>query len=172
MACEGASERGYGRWLQSTLDSLDYFVHIDSWLPGHGGGDYLSLVEESIAHINRERRRDRAYKITSVLLDTTQKGDNLGRDHKADKLARDNGLFVIWQDPDHEAFLLRHLPGCETLRPPVGRTMAKLLENMPAYKKGMPATELNRILDAGSLKRAFGVERAFAEFLNEIGYTG
>lgn len=100
VACEGASERGYGRWLQTTLDLLDYFVHIDPWLPGHGGGDYLSLVEESIAHIDRERKRDRAYKITAVLLDTTQKGDSSVRDRKADKLARDKGLFVIWQDPD------------------------------------------------------------------------
>jgi len=172
VACEGASERGYGRWLQSILDSQDYYVHIESWLPGRGGGDYLSLVEESIAYIDREKRRDRPYKIMAILLDTTQKGDNPTRDNKAEMLARGKGIFVIWQDPDHEAFLLRHLPGCETLKPPVGRTMAKLLENVPTYKKGMPATELNRILNADCLKRAYGAETAFAAFLNEIGYTG
>ena len=84
VACEGASERGYGRWLQSILDSLEYYVHIESWLPGRGGGDYLSLVEESISHINREKRRDRPYKITAILLDTTQKGNNRQRDVKAE----------------------------------------------------------------------------------------
>lgn len=172
VVCEGASERGYGRWLHSILDSLGYYVHIVPWLPGAGGGDYLFLVEESIKHINLERKRGRPYKITSILLDTTQKGNNAVRDRKADKLTRSAGLYVIWQDPDHEAFLLRHLPRCETLRPPVGRTMAKLLENLPSYRKGMAGAELNQILNADCLRRAYGVEVAFAEFLNEIGYTG
>lgn len=172
MVCEGASERGYGRWLHYILDSLGHYVHIDPWLPGAGGGDYLFLVEESIKHITQERKRGRPYKITSILLDTTQKGINAKRDDKADTLGRDKGLCVIWQDPDHEAFLLRHLPGCETLRPSAGRTMDKLIENLPTYRKGMAGSELRLILDANCLRRAYGVEREFEEFLNEIGYTG
>jgi hypothetical protein len=33
------------------------------------------------------------------------------------RLAQAAHLHLLWQEPSHEALLLRHLDGCQTLRP-------------------------------------------------------
>ncbi len=170
VACEGRSERSYGRWLQFICDQRQLNIHLDSWIGGLGGGDFLSLVKAAVNHAKRERRRNRSYEVKGLLLDTTQRGHSSDRDQRAYQLANDDGLQLIWQDPDHEAFLLRHLPECETLRPPVGTTLRELQRHWPSYRKGMSALSLMKRLDNGSLDQILVVEYDLHVFLKSCGF--
>ena len=78
----------------------------------------------------------------------------------------------IWQEPNHEAMLLRHLPGCEALRPMTAAAVdAHLRRHWPAYAKPMSANDLAARLDANSLRRALRVEAELAVFLRDLGFT-
>lgn len=171
LSCEGSSERSYGRWLQTISERRGLHIHINSWIGGKGGGDFLSLVEAAVTHAKMERRGKRPYDVKGLLLDVTQKGRNGIRDQKAYHLAEEDSLKLIWQDPDHEAFLLRHLPGCETLHPAVGMTLRELIKHWPEYDKGMPALNLIKRIDSGSLDQILTVEQDLRIFLELCGFN-
>jgi hypothetical protein len=52
--------------------------------------------------------------VRAVLLDTDRRGQAPQRDMRMVELAQRTRLRLIWQEPCHEAFLLRHLEGCQT----------------------------------------------------------
>ena len=76
---------------------------------------------------------------------------------------------VIWQDPDREALILRHLPGCATRRPASTRiAMQQLLQQWPEYEKTMSATQLANRIDLKALRRAAKVEDELRAFFDSI----
>ena len=172
FSCEGQSERAYGRWLHNRAEQAGLHVHIDARIcRPPGGGDLLGLVHDTIAVINRAERDGVPYAVRGLLLDTDMRGRSNNRDQKAQLLARRHRLHIVWQEPDHEAFLLRHLLGFHAHRPAPGQSMAALRRQLPNYQKPWDANALEPVFDLEALRRAVQVEQALREFLAALRWT-
>lgn len=136
---------------------------------GLGGGDPLALVEEAV--MRNRRNGDRSTK-RSLLLDSDLRGADHNRDQKAFALARQYRIALIWQDPCHEGFLLRHFEGFDGHRPVDPIAAERQLRGVwPDYKKGMDATGYEGKLRVAHLVRIRQVEPLLNDFLNDIGWT-
>src|SRR5271163_2170925 len=117
LGCEGESERGYGALVNRLLETRRQDVHLDIALLKPGGGDPLALIELAVRRITEgERKRESPYVHRAVLLDADRRGQSPARDARIPALAATARLRIIWQEPCHEALLLRHLDGCWSLR--------------------------------------------------------
>ena len=88
----------------------------------------------------------------------------------AEHLAREHDIRLIWQEPCHEALLLRHLPGRASDRPPTSKLALTALKAVwKEYEKPMSAASLSRRIDMAGLRRAAAAEPGLREFLNDIG---
>jgi hypothetical protein len=77
---------------------------------------------------------------------------------------------IIWQDPCHEAVLLRHLPGCSDRRPPTsGVALTAVRQAWPDYEKPMARAQLTTRINLDAIRRAADVEPDLHGFLVEIG---
>lgn len=170
FAAEGASERSYGTWLHKLAEERGLNLHIDSWLCGTGGGDLLSLARRAQNRIREQARLRRSYNIRCLLLDKDKLGDNPDRDQQGFAIARERRIRIIWQEWDHEAFLLRHLPGCATLRPSSGQSERALKRRWPEYRKNMAAQDIGKKLDANAVGRAARIEPDLRDFLVSVGW--
>jgi hypothetical protein len=86
-------------------------------------------------------------------------------------LAETQGLLLIWQKPSHEGFLLRHLAGCQTLRPQTpADALSELLRRWPNYRKGSSEARLLTRIRAEQIAAAAAVEPSLHEFLHNIGF--
>ena len=173
FGCEGDSERGYGGLIGRLLEEQRRDIHLDVTLLKPGGGDPLALVERAIKYIREnERKREAPYALRVLLLDSDTLGRNLLRDVEIRPLAENADLRLIWQEPCHEALLLRHFEGCAQLRPQtVNQALAQLRQRWPDYAKGLPAARLEQRIGHTELSRIITVEPALADFLTGIGYT-
>jgi hypothetical protein len=169
LGCEGASEQAYGTLLgRLARDRQDIHVHIDVVALNPGAGDPLALVERACQEVVR-RGRDRVpYAAKALLLDRDQMGQFPERDAQVPARAAQGNLLLIWQRPTHEGFLLRHLEGCEALRPPKDRCLARLQREWPAYAKPMTAAKLGERIALAEIERACGVELDLRGFLRAI----
>jgi hypothetical protein len=130
-----------------------------------GAGDPLQLVVRAAQRIQEiERRRDK-FEVKALLIDRGEAAIN------AAAIARANaaGIHVIWQTPDHEALLLRHLPNCQSLRPPQGISMGVLQRHWPEYQKAMPASRLAQRIGIDEILQASMAEPDLHRFLVLIG---
>lgn len=169
LAGEGASEQGYGRWLNKLASKHEIPVAIRA--EGHAGGDPLELVEWAINKLSAVERTGRRYSIRGLLLDTDQFDKNEDRDRQALSAAKRHRISLIRQTPDHEGFLAHHFPRLTRRKPPDSRASLKLLRSVwPDYKKGMDAIGYEKKLTLGHLERARGVEKALDEFLTLAGW--
>lgn len=170
VGCEGQSEQGYVRWLDRLARSER--VHVNITARHFGGGDPLALVEAMLAMLKRFDPGRTVYRHCGLFLDAHLLGENPDRDGKARALASSRRIQLIWQDPVHEAFVLRHFEGNETRRPPDGTAAERALRRVwPEYRKGMDATGYERVLDAHHLARVRRVEPEFDAFLVSIGWN-
>lgn len=170
LGCEGESERSYGSVLRALLEEVrqDRFLDpIDL-----GGGDPLALIERCGEHLAQNHRKHRVpYAHLALLLDSDQRGVNKGRDRTALAMARELGVSLIWQDPCHEAFLLRHFEGKANVRIASNNdAMSKLLAVWGAYQKGLSAQRLLRLIEHPHVLRAAQAVPEYGVFLREIGY--
>jgi hypothetical protein len=170
IGCEGQSEVGYAAWLRNFVLDKDLPFHLALSDLGKGAGDPLARVQLAIERIERHNKNREPYVDLYLFLDSDQLLLNAGRAAQARALAHTHKVKVIWQDPTHEAFLLRHLPGCDTRRPPDKSSTDQMLggewEN---YCKPSTARQLERRL---KLEGAFRVARTLpelAQLLRTIG---
>lgn len=172
FGCEGESEFGYGALIRRLLEQHRRDLHLDVILLRPGGGDPLALVELACQKITRnERSRNIRYSIRAVLLDSDKLGGNQQRDQTMFQLAQSQDLRLIWQQPSYEALLLRHLDGCQALRPQTPATaLTELLRYWPDYVKGSSAAQLLRRIGAKQIAAAAAVEPSLREFLSDIGF--
>jgi hypothetical protein len=164
------AKQSYGALLQIIADEpLQLCVHLDLQLLG--GGDPLAIVEAAVEKA-RERARNRGRFVhRAVLLDSDRHGYAPERDNRIAPLAQANGLLLIWQRPCHEALLLRHLPGCQTLRPSSSAAAeAALVRQWAEYKKPMPARRLAEKLGLSEIQAAARVEDDLRGFLSLLGF--
>jgi hypothetical protein len=174
LGCEGESERGYGVLLARLLDQRRKDVHIHLDLLRPGGGDPLALVELAVQRISDDKRkRDRRdpFVVRAILLDADRRGEVPERDVRLQKLATTAGLLLIWQEPCHEALLLRHLDGCRDRRPLSTESACRELDRFwPGSGKGMSAQRLAERIDESAVRQAAEVESELAKFLTDIGF--
>lgn len=153
-------------------DSAGLYLYIDNDLLQPGGGDPLALVELAIRRIAEKERKRGAFSLRAVLLDRDKWGQTPDRDRQIAPLLAENDLSVIWQNPCHEGFLLRHFEGYGTARPVTSElAMQDLKRIWPEYYKAMPASQLALRIDKAALRRASAVEQKFTSFLDQIGMT-
>ena len=169
--CEGESERGYVAWLQRTLDVDAPRWHLDAVLLKPGAGDPWELIKLAGKKAQENEQRRGAYKSRWLFLDADRRDEAADRRTAVERHAYGAGLRLVWQEPNHEGLLLRHLPGCETLRPPAATAASVLRRHWPDYAKPMSANDLAARLDANSLRRAIRVEADLAVFLRDLGFT-
>lgn len=172
LGCEGESERGYGTLVGRLREARGRDLHLDVTLLRPGGGDPLALVELACQKIRtNERKRNIRYSLRAVLVDSDKLGSDRQRDERLFQLAKTQKLLLIWQKPSHEAFLLRHLDRCQTLRPQTpDDALAELLRHWPNYTKGSSAAQLLRRIGAQEIAAAASVEPSLRDFLQRIGF--
>lgn len=172
LGCEGESEQSYVARLSQIADAAGLHLHFDNDLLRPGGGDTLALVELAIRRIKEKEAKRGAFVFRAILLDRDRIGVTPERDLQIGQLSRKNKLHLIWQEPCHEGFLLRHLEGHQTARPATSDLAEQALKGAwPEYQKAMPAIQLAGRIDLQSVWRACSVEAALSAFLDQIRLT-
>jgi hypothetical protein len=167
LGCEGKSERGYGELIRNLLQDQGKTIHIHC--EAFRGGEPLDLVERCVEHIHQIKMKRDPYKLLALLLDADRRGQSKIRDARAAALARRNQIRLIWQEPCHEAVLLRHLPGCTRKRPTTTNDALLQIEKVwPEYDRPMTAERLRERIDYDGVLRAITVEMELAQFLQDI----
>jgi hypothetical protein len=156
VGCEGESERGYVALLSRFLEERHRRFHLDPVILG--GGDPLSIVEKAERQIrHRSGRGD--YTTRAIFLDSDRLKNDPDRDNTAYALAGKLMVILVWQNPCHEALILRHLPACNRLYPATPTcALSDLRRRWPDYEKNMPAARLEARLDRQAVLRAGEVE--------------
>jgi hypothetical protein len=170
LGCEGQSELGYATLLARIARELpDAHIHIDARVLQPGAGNAFALVTRAAQIIANEEERREPYAIRAVLLDVGEAQINAA----ATTAATRHGIqHLIWQSPDHEALLLRHLPGCQQRRPPRGASLAALRREWADYEKGRSAQQLAARISLDGVRQACEVEADLRAFLAAIGIVG
>lgn len=169
VGCEGESEVGYIGLIRRVVGSVHQKVYLDPRALQPGGGDPLDLVrraEEIVASIERNRE---PYEEKYLLIDRDKVGHSPERDRQFEAILDRTRTQVIWQQPSHEALILRHLPGCGRHRPANTQiAMRQLRQQWPQYQKPMSAVQLATRIDLEALRRAAEVENELRAFLVSI----
>jgi hypothetical protein len=167
LGCEGSSEYGYGALLNRLADRVaSVHIHIRLEILQPGAGDPLALVQRAVRRIADVERQRGRFAVKAILLDRGGAQKNAA----AASYATQKGInHLIWQDPDHEGFLLRHLPGCQQRRPSGGASLPAILSEWPGYYKGMSAQELSQRIDLDDIRAACAVEYDLRLFLQRLG---
>ncbi|SFL17553.1 RloB domain-containing protein [Methylobacterium pseudosasicola] len=169
LGCEGESEQSYGALLARLTEDRHKRIHLDTAVLQPGAGDPLALVERAVAVLEQRSARNGPYAVRAVLIDSDTRGAVAERDVRLRNLARDHDIRIIWQTPCHEALLLRHILGCEALRPSDARQAeAELRRHWPAYRKGLPAARLASLIGVADVARAALQDSELRAFLAEI----
>ena len=169
LGCEGESERAYGSLIQRISEDKSLRIFLD--MPILNGGNPRSIIEQAIKQAEKHSSKRGAFFGKAVLLDTdTLIESPKGTRQKLEMLAQSHNMLLIWQDPCHEAFLLRHLVGGESLRPGNSRIAINTLRRRwPAYERPMHVASLYNRIGYTDLLRATSVEPILKDFLTLLG---
>jgi hypothetical protein len=168
FGCEGESEQGYGALLQHLADAVRK-PHVTLDLQVIGGGDPLAIVEEASRRAKKQAHKHGEFAVRAVLLDRDKLGQTPGRDAQIPALAAANGLLLIRAEPCFEGLLLRHLRGCQALRPATSAdALAALLRQWPEYAKPMSRARLITRIGHNEIRAAATVEPELYSFLRAI----
>lgn len=159
VGCEGESERSYVALLQQMMGLQPAYQLVGEVL---NGGDHLANIESAHKALKRHQMQARGPFVEKfVLLDSDQRGKHAQRDAECERLARELGLSLIWQEPCHEALLLRHLDECTHRRPPTSdASQSQLRAEWPEYEKNFGRERLSTRIDIDALDRVRRVEPA------------
>jgi hypothetical protein len=170
LGCEGPSEQSYGKRLNEIADAAGLSLALDCNILQPGGGDPLALVQLAVRRIRQKTAKRGAFAQCAVLLDRDKLGQAPDRDQQIAALANKHKLWLIWQNPCHEAFLLRHFPDQTTKQPQTSELAGQALKRIwPDYRKEMPARDLAAMIDRSAVERVAEVEEDFRVFLQKIG---
>ena len=171
LGCEGKSEIAYAKLLVKFAKQTGVSAYLDIRRLFPGAGAPLARVRLAIKELERPVQKRRVpYAGRFILLDRDQVQGNRRMAEDAERLAGERGIKLIWQEPCHEALLLRHLPGHAGEQPPTCRDAEIALKAAwPGYEKSMPVSSLSKQIDLAGLRRAAVAEPGLREFLNAIG---
>lgn len=169
LGCEGESEQAYGQVLNDLLREANRPVHLEVMNLNPGAGDPIARLRKAGQEIVRRRQRRSEFRLQVVLMDSDQIDADGKRRQQAEWCAQDLGIRIIWQEPCHEAMLLRHLDGFAQNRPLTSRAAEAMLRAAwPDYRKPMTKIQLARRIDLDAVQRAAAVEPSLSAFLREI----
>lgn len=161
VGCEGQSEQSYVRLL-SEYATAD--VYLDAVVLQPGGGDARALLEKAGSKCRERQKLYGQYGAGFLLLDTDKLGNNSVPD--LERKALKIGMTLIWQKPSHEAFLLRHFPGCQHRQPADSASALQALRRQFAtYDKGIPARQLQSRISLDMVRQAAVVTAGFDRLL-------
>jgi hypothetical protein len=144
-------------------------VHLEVVNLNPGAGDPIARLHKAGQEVVRRRQRRSEFRLQVVLMDSDQVDADGGRRQETERCAQDLGIRIIWQEPCHEAMLLRHLDGFAKNRPLTSRTAEAMLKAAwPDYRKPMTRIQLARRIDLDAVQRAATVEPSLFAFLREI----
>lgn len=168
VGCEGESEQGYAGFLQDLIHEADLHVHLNIELLK--AGDPLARVELAVRRLAQLRKTRVTFADRFILLDTDQLQLSADRANRARKLAADNDIRIVWQEPCFEAMLLRHFAGKTAHRPPTNQLAQNAVrQEWPQYQKPMNRAQFAGKIDMDAVKRAAGVEADLMALLCCIG---
>lgn len=170
LGCEGESEVAYGQVLNDLLraNALPVHLHVEVLAPG--AGDPLARVKRAVQRIAEYERRRARFRLKAILMDSDQATRGPKRAADAKRLAAQHDIALIWQDPCHEALLLRHMPNCSNHRPPDCRVAQQALKRVwPEYEKPMARAQLAKRINLDAIRQVAGVEPELNAFLEDIG---
>lgn len=168
VGCEGQSEVSYVALIRDLCEERDVRVNVDP--DNLSSGDPLSRVEEAIRRIRHKEAGLETFKACFLLLDSDQAQANQPKAEQAIRLAKGHGIVLIWQQPCHEGFLLRHLAGHENDQPANATLAERALKKVwSEYSKPMDKRDLARKLALPDIARAARGAPALAKFLSELG---
>jgi hypothetical protein len=134
-----------------------------------GAGDPIARLRKAEHEIDRRRQRRSAFRVQAVLMDSDQVDADNKQRQQAEQYGLDLGIRVIWQEPCHEALLVRHLDGFAQKRPMTSAAAGVMLKAAwPDYRKPMTKIQLARRIDLDAVRRAAAVEPALLAFLRDI----
>lgn len=169
LGCEGKSEAAYGQCLNDLLKAAHLPIHIQVEVLAPGVGDPLDRVERAVQQIVRAKSRRVTFKLQAVLMDFDQAYGEPERAAEAKRLAARHDLAIIWQDPCHEALLLRHMPRCADRKPPTCAVALQALKTVwSEYNKPMSRAKLAERIDLEAIGRAAEVEPDLKAFFTRI----
>lgn len=170
LGCEGQSEQSYAARLSQIAEGAGLHLYFDNDVLQPGGGDPLALVELANRRIKEKEAKRTTFAFRTILLDRDKWGIKPERDAQIEPLAKRNRLHLIWQEPCHEGFLLRHLEGLQNAHPQTSDLASQALKRIWAeYHKPMVAMHLAGKIDLDAVQRASSVDAALAAFLKQIG---
>jgi hypothetical protein len=168
IGCEGESEAAYVALLNEIIKEQKLDVSLKADVLNPGAGDPLELVKKASKHVRKEGRNTFAHKV--IFLDRDCYSQNPQKAQEAEELAEEEGFFLLWQDPNHEGFLLRHLPGCEDQNPTRAKDAERRLrQKWPEYEKPMARTDLEKHIDWAGVQRAARKLPCLRSLLEKIG---
>lgn len=170
IGCEGQSEVGYAGWLRNMVRDRNLPFHLELSDLGRGAGDPFARIDMAIERVMRwEANRD-TFVARYVFLDTDQLAADRSRAEQACRRAREGGIIVIWQQPTHEAFLLRHFPGRNANQPPDKRAAdMALVKEWADYRKPSSPREIERRLQLEGAHRVAALLPELADLLRKVG---
>ncbi len=167
VACEGDTEVGYAAFIQRLANESGLAIHLD--IRKCRGGDPLAIVETAVQELQIRRSRRGAYAGQAIFLDADQRDNLPDRAGHADRLLLDHAFHAIWSRPAFEALLLKHLKGCERLKPATSAlALQQLQRRWPDYRKSMVAHDVREKLDRSHVTRAAEVLPELRAFLVAI----
>ena len=170
LGCEGESEAAYGQLLIDLLRWAFVPIYLQVEVLAPGAGDPLARVQRTLDLITRREKQRVKFRSKAILMDYDQAQDAPERLVEARRLAREAGISLIWQNPCHEALLLRHMPNCSGNKPPICSVALQALVRLwPEYRKPMARTQLASRIDLAAVQQAAIVEPRLRAFLQEIG---
>lgn len=169
LGAEGESEQAYGQLLNSLLWDAGYPVHFEVVDLGRGAGDPLARLRRAVQEIKRREERRTPFRLRATLLDLDQVHHAPDRRSQAETFAHQHHIRIIWQDPCHEAFLLRHFQGTRDDRPMTASDAIDRLNRVwPEYHKAMTRQELSRRIDSNAVARAEAAHDPLRHFLHLV----
>ena len=170
LGCEGESEVAYGQVINDLLRSRNIPVYLDVESLAPAAGDPLTRVQKAVKRIEERERKRGSFGLKAILMDSDQAVIDPGRAVQARQLATRKNIKLIWQDPCHEAILLRHMPGCSDRRPPTCPVAERALKaEWPEYEKPMRRVQLVKRISFDAIRQAATVEPELCAFLKYIG---
>lgn len=170
LACEGESEHSYVRFLNGLVDKhSSKHVHLASFII-NGGGNPMTILERSAKKCASEERKGGVFAGKLILMDSDVY-QRTRADNQNKLLHRLNSekFKIIWQKPDHEGFLIRHLS--RSVIPTLGETLPQLQQLWPSYRKNMPLSDIEGKLDINCVKLASKSIPEFKQFLKIVGFN-
>ena len=171
LGCEGESGQAYAQVLYDIIREQGIDVHLEIVLLSPGAGSPSAKIKLAAQKIAEHERKREKFWSRAVLLDSDLVDNDASERNNTEQLASSSRIFIVWQKPCHEAFLLRHLPNCKQLRPPTSALAASTLRaEWPGYEKPMTRIKVAKVVGRSHVWQAASAESELRSFLTDIGW--